>query len=151
ACATLYARGDRPPEQVAAAFQRAVTLAPRDPVAHQEYARWLLKSAKTTADRDRAAKLARQAISLGVTDPASYLILGRALPYNGDRVGAVEPLLHAAQMAPEDPAPALALAQAYRALRQAEAAKTWQASYLQRQRLTWERSRLFQEVSVAPD
>src|SRR5262249_24508879 len=74
AFAALSARANRPPEQVRAEFQKAVSLAPRNAVMHQEYARWLMKSAGTSADRARAAEQAREAITLGIADSASHLI-----------------------------------------------------------------------------
>jgi Tfp pilus assembly protein PilF len=151
AFASLCVRTDRPPERIRDEFQKAITLAPQNAVMHQEYARWLLKSARTPDDRQQAAGQARQAIALGIPDPAAYLILGRALLYNGDRAGAVEPLTHAAEMAPEDPAPALTLAQTQRALHHPAEAAAWEQSYLRRQKLSAERNRLLVEVTVDPD
>jgi tetratricopeptide (TPR) repeat protein len=151
AFAALCARTGRPPEQIRSEFQQAVTLASQNAVMHQEYARWLLKSARTPDDRQQAAAQASQAIALGVTDAAAYLILGRARLYNGDRAGAVEPLTHAAEMAPEDPAPALTLSQIQRALNHPAEAAAWEQSYLRRQKLSAERNRLLIAVTVDPD
>ncbi len=151
AFASLCARTNQPPALTRAEFEKTLALAPRHAVAHQEYARWLLDTAKTPADRSLAAQQAQQAIALGIGDSASYLILGRARNYNGDRVGAIEPLTRAAQLAPDDPAPALTLMQIHRALGHTDEFKTWEREYLLRQNLTSERSKLLQDVTVDPN
>lgn len=146
--ASFYARNHQ--QEAGAEFAQAVALAPAKAVMHQEYARWLLDSAQSPADRGRAAEQARQAVALGEIDPASFLTLGRALLYNGDRAGAVAPFLRAAELAPDDPAPALALSQTYHALNRAGESQTWQRDYLVRQRYQQQRNNLLMAVVNAP-
>ena len=149
--ASLAARMRRPAEKVRAEFERALELAPRNAVAHEEYARWLLQSTPTPEGLKAAELRARQAIALGLEDPAAFLTQGRALAYLRDYNGAVTPLRRATDAMPDDPAPPLALAQAYRALGQTGDAARWQQEYAQRQTAMTEKQNLLQAVTVAPD
>ena len=149
--ASLAARTRRPAEKVRSEFERTLELAPRNAVAHEEYARWLLQSTPTPAGLKAAERHAQKAIALGLNDPAAFLMQGRALTYLRDYALSVSPLRRATDGMPNDPAPPLALAQAYRALGQTEEATRWQQEYARRQTAMTEKQNLLQAVTVAPD
>jgi Flp pilus assembly protein TadD len=149
--ASLAARTRRPPGKVRAEFERALDLAPRNAVAHEEYARWLLQSTPAPDGSKLAEQHAHQAITLGLDDPAAFLTQGRAMTYTGNYAGAVTPLRHATDAMPTDPAPPLALAQAYRSLGQSQEAAQWQQEYARRQTAMTEKQNLLQAVTVAPN
>lgn len=149
--ATLCARMHRPSQQTESEFQTALRLESRNPVIHQEYARWLLDAARDPAGFRRAAEQARLAVTLGIHDADSSMVLGRALLYSGDRAGAVAPLTAAAEAAADDPAPAIALVGLHRALHQMDEARQWQQIALEREAAAAERRRLFEAVTVAPN
>jgi tetratricopeptide (TPR) repeat protein len=150
--ASLLVRTNGPSRQIRFEFESAIALSPKNAAAHQEFARWLLDASTSADDRELADKHARRAIELGVNDAASYLVRGRACIYRGDGRGAVENLTRAAQLAPGDPAAALALSQVYFAMKEPALSDLWRNSYLQRLRFKAKRDSLLQDVILgAPD
>ena len=148
--ASLLARLNHP-IQAGHEFARSIALAPRIAVAHSEYASWLLDSGATPSDRKLAETEARRAIALNSRDGAAQLTLGRVLILQNDDAAAEGPLNRAAALLPDDPGPALALAQSYRSVGKVEDAARWQRIYTQRQDYITERGKLLDEVRVNPE
>ena len=148
--ASLSGRSNLPRDRVRAEFQRAVTLNPNSAAAHLEFARWVLDAGSGARDRALAMDHACRAIALGTQDSTAYLTLGRTRVYGGDYSGAIEPLSRAASLSNDDPAPALALAEAYGGLRRTQQAEIWRRHYLERQHIAMERSQFMQAIAVAP-
>jgi len=147
--AALLAQADRGPE-ARREFIAATRLDPRRSELHREYSRWLLQHGTQPGDGDLAEREARSAVTLAPRDAGSQAALGDALLRNGKDAEAIAPLTKAANLAPEDPASALALAQTYRRLKRDREAETWQNAYLERQAYTAEQHRLWETIRVNP-
>src|SRR5205823_3782638 len=113
--ASLLDRANQLPE-ARREYVEAARLSPHDFAAHREYAAWLLRNGKGDADLQRAETEAQRAATLAPADAASQLTLGRVLVRRGSPAAALAPLERAAGLEPNDPAPALALAETFRGL-----------------------------------
>ena len=134
-----------------ASFEQAVALDPASADAHQAYARYLLTTAAGPDDDRRAEAEARRALELDPANLGAPLTLGQALAAQG-RVGECLPfLLQAARRSPYDPAPALAVSQAYYRLHQAGPERLWQGEYAARQRRASGEADLVTAILKAPD
>jgi tetratricopeptide (TPR) repeat protein len=147
--ASMSGRANLPPDRVRAEFRKAIALAPASPAAHQEFARWLLDNG-SPLDWPAAREHAQRAIALGVHDSTAYLVFGRACSNLGDDAASIQPLTEAARLTPDEPAPAFALWQSYRKLKQPARAAEWCRSYLRLEKAMTEKSTLMQAIAVAP-
>jgi tetratricopeptide (TPR) repeat protein len=120
------------PDETRRAYEEALRIGPQRASAHREYALWRLKAGAGPQDWQQAVTEARCAVSLDAGDANAQLALGRALARTGQDAAAIAPLRRAAELAPVNPAPALALAQVLwkRGLR--NAAQVWEQSYQSR-------------------
>ncbi|MDX1931660.1 MAG: tetratricopeptide repeat protein, partial [Capsulimonadales bacterium] len=134
-----------------AEFLRAIRLAPRNPVMHQQYGLFLANRSATPADRRIAEEEARTALTLDPKDANSLLLLGRLLQSSGRSADAVEPLTGAASLLPDDPAPAKTLFEAYKSLGNAAEAAKWQTIWHERQDYVKERQSLHFQLGAKPD
>lgn len=132
-------------------YARAVELAPKNAVAHQLYALWLSTHAAKPETLAQAEAEARKALALDANNPVAQLVLGRTLRAAGRATEAIPPLTKAAELTPDDPAPAQTLAQVYTTLGQANEAATWRKTYLARQDYLTQRNALYQQLRVQPD
>jgi tetratricopeptide (TPR) repeat protein len=155
--ASLYARLNQPEEarrefaRAAASSRTRVELKPRQAAVHREYAIWLAEAGTQPDDLARAESEARKALALDADDARANLTLGRILLRTDRAEAAAEPLIRAASLAKNDPAPALELTRLYRRLGRAQEATRWERDYLQRQRFTTERKQIWEALRAHPD
>jgi tetratricopeptide (TPR) repeat protein len=148
--ALILARAGRAPDAARREFERAVALGPQQAVIHREYARWLLDSGNAPNDAQLAEAEASRAVALNRDDADAYLVLGRGQMRNNKRDAAITALTRAAALAPYDPAPALALRQAYHQIGNAARARHWERAYLVRQKQATRYTTLFDAVRADP-
>ena len=148
--ASLLAQGQSP-KTAGGEYRTAVRLIPRNALAHQQYAHFLLDASSDATDKVLALDEARHAVALDSTNSLSFLILGRALLANGQPGPAVTPLTQAASLSRDDPAPALELARLEQGQGHKGDAERWQNAYLQRQRYTNQLHTLTEALRVHPE
>ncbi|HZO90288.1 MAG TPA: tetratricopeptide repeat protein [Chthonomonadaceae bacterium] len=132
------------------AFARAAVLGPKAAVVHREYAQWLLQVGSQPQDRDLAVAEARRAVALDARDAGAQMTLGRALAQQGQLEAAVEPFRQAAELAPEYPASALAVARALGRLGREKAARAWMQVYASRQQRFTAKAKLQAQIELNP-
>ncbi|HZP80332.1 MAG TPA: tetratricopeptide repeat protein [Chthonomonadaceae bacterium] len=132
------------------AFAQAIALGPGSPVAHREYAQWLLQAGSRPGDRDLALAEARRAVALDARDAGAQMTLGRACVQQGQLEAAVEPFRQAAALAPEYPASALAVAQTLARLGRKQESRAWMQVYAARQRRFAAKARLQAQLELNP-
>lgn len=147
--ASLLARSNRN-QDARREFARAIELGPRMTAAHREYAVWLFAAGSGDSDRRTAESEVRKALFLDPLDSQSHLTLGRIRIAEGKPEEAKEPLRKASELAPDDPAAPLALAQLWRAAGDSSESERWEQVYLERQRYAAERTRLLDRIRVNP-
>jgi tetratricopeptide (TPR) repeat protein len=135
-------------------YERALALGPGHPQIRRDFAQWLLDSGDGGADVSRAEAEAARAVARDPRDAQAHLILGRSRLQKGTAAaaeGAAAPLIRAAELAPDDPAPVLALVQVYRKLGRTADARRWEQDYLRRQRGATRYTQLFDAVRANPE
>lgn len=115
-------------------YAAAVRMDGTSAVARIEYADWLLRIAGNAPGDPRAEHEARTAVRLDPQNGRAHLLLGRVLLLRDRKRDALPSLLRAAELEPHDPAPALELRQAHRALEDPSQAAAWNDRYLRRQK-----------------
>lgn len=131
-------------------YAEAARLSTHDFIAHREYAAWLLRKGSGSADLQLAEAEARRAAALAPADAGSQLTLGRALARRGSAEAALAPLERAAELDPNDPAPALALTETLRGLGRATDAAHWETATLKRERAAREYTQLWEALRLHP-
>ncbi|MBB6048885.1 tetratricopeptide repeat protein [Armatimonas rosea] len=147
--ASLLERTNQP-EKARPVFERALQLAPQDPVAMREVARFLSDQARTATDRERALGLARAAQQKAPEDLALNGLLGGLLLAQEKPAEAVPFLLKAAQGTLDNPVFALSLTQAYRRLGETTQTAQWEKEYQLRRTRETRRKLLYETLKTRP-
>jgi len=126
-------------------------LGPNEANIQMEAARWLLTHAQGPEGHQKAETAARRAVRAAPATAAAQLILGRVLIWNGRLEAACEPLQQAADLALNDPAPALVLTQVYHRLGRQKEELLWRRRYLERQAFADRRQNLLDALTAHPN
>ena len=132
-------------------YQAAVDLMPRNALAHQQYAHFLLDASTMSADHVLALAEARRAIALDPVNYLSFLILGRVLIMDAQPGPAVTALTQATSLSTDDPSPALELARLEQEQGHRDGARKWQDIYWQRQKYKTQLNSLTEALRVHPE